>query len=394
MIKLITDRLIFISFFSIEFENFGKQEGYTMAVMHIGAPACGMNAAVRSFVRNCIYRGDTVLGIHDGIEGLIAGNIKRMDWYVSLITITIHLNLKKKTINLYSIFFLLLCSMHRSDVTGWVGQGGAFLGTKRTLPEGKFDKIATRLREFNIQGLLIIGGFEAYHACGQLADQRDKFAEFCIPLVVIPSTISNNVPGTEFSLGCDTGLNEITEICDRIRQSAQGTKRRVFVIETMGGYCGYLATVAGLAGGADAAYIYEEKYAIKDLQQDVQHMASKMSEGVQRGLILRNEKASENYNTEFIHRLYTEEGKGLFSSRMNVLGHMQQGGSPTPFDRNMGTKMAAKCVEWMVEQLKLNTQDDGTIKATAPESACLLGLVRRQYRFTPVKELISETNFE
>lgn len=104
---------------------------------------------------------------------------------------------------------------NRSDVTGWVGQGGAFLGTKRTLPEGKFDKIAVKLREFNIQGLLIIGGFEAYHACGQLADQREKFKEFCIPMVVIPSTISNNVPGTEFSLGCDTGLNEITEICDR-----------------------------------------------------------------------------------------------------------------------------------------------------------------------------------
>lgn len=103
-----------------------------MAVMHIGAPACGMNAAVRSFVRNCIYRGDTVLGIHDGVEGLITGNIKQMEW---------------------------------SDVTGWVGQGGAFLGTKRTLPEGKFEKIAERLKEFKIQGLLIIGGFEAYHAC-------------------------------------------------------------------------------------------------------------------------------------------------------------------------------------------------------------------------------------
>lgn len=357
--------------------------GYTMAVMHIGAPACGMNAAVRSFVRNCIYRGDSVMGIHDGIEGLVAGNIKNMGW---------------------------------SDVTGWVGQGGAFLGTKRTLPEGKFKEVAARLKEHNIQALLIIGGFEAYHAAGQLADQRDNYKEFCIPIVVIPSTISNNVPGTEFSLGADTGLNEITEICDRIRQSAQGTKRRVFVIETMGGYCGYLATLAGLSGGADAAYIYEEKFSIKDLQQDVYHMASKMSDGVQRGLILRNEKASDNYNTEFIFRLYSEEGKGLFSTRMNVLGrffnklktrfrmlpdicalsvgHMQQGGSPTPFDRNMGTKMAAKCVEWLVEQLKANTQPDGSICAKSPDTACLLGLVRRQYKFSPLKDLIAETNFE
>lgn len=78
--------------------------------------------------------------------------------------------------------------------------------------------------------------------------------------------------------------------------------------------------LTGLAGGSDAAYIFEEKFSIKDLQQDVYHMATKMSEGVQRGLILRNEKACENYNTEFIYRLYSEEGKGLFSARMNVLG--------------------------------------------------------------------------
>ncbi|KAG5681302.1 hypothetical protein PVAND_010751 [Polypedilum vanderplanki] len=340
-------------------EGRGK-EGYTLAVMHIGAPACGMNAAVRSFVRNSIYRGDTVYGIHDGIEGLVAGHFTKMDW---------------------------------ADVTGWVGQGGAFLGTKRTLPEGKFKEIAQRFREFGIQGLLVVGGFEGYHSLGQLVDQRDNYPEFCIPMIIIPSTISNNVPGTEFSLGADTGLNEITEICDRIRQSAQGTKRRVFVIETMGGYCGYLATLAGLAGGADAAYIYEEKFSIKDLQQDVYHMASKMADGVQRGLILRNEKANDNYNTDFIHRLYSEEGKGLFSCRSNILGHMQQGGSPTPFDRNMGTKMAAKAVEWLATQIKENTKD-GKLYASAPDTACLLGLVRRQYKFSPLKELIADTNFE
>ena len=97
------------------------------------------------------------------------------------------------------------------------------------------------------QGLMIIGGFEAYQTCLQLAEQRHNFPEFCIPMAVLPATISNNVPGTEFSLGADTALNEITEICDRIRQSAQGTKRRVFIIETMGGFCGYLASIAGTA---------------------------------------------------------------------------------------------------------------------------------------------------
>lgn len=337
------------------------QESFTLAVMHIGAPACGMNAAVRSFVRNCLYRGVTVLGIHDGIEGLVAGNITKMAW---------------------------------SDVTGWVSLGGAMLGTKRTLPGNRIKQIAARFKEFNIQGLLIIGGFEAYQAALQLVEGRATQPEFCIPIAVIPSTISNNVPGTEFSLGCDTALNEITEICDRIRQSAQGTKRRVFVIETMGGYCGYLATLAALAGGADAAYIFEEKFSIKDLQQDVYHMASKMAEGVQRGLILRNEKCNENYTTDFIYRLYSEEGKGLFSARMNVLGHMQQGGYPTPFDRNMGTKMGAKTVEWMFQKLKESSKGDGTVYTASPDSATLLGVLRRQYTFSPLEDLKKGTNFE
>ncbi|XP_018495778.1 ATP-dependent 6-phosphofructokinase [Galendromus occidentalis] len=335
--------------------NEGKK-GFIMAVMHVGAPCCGMNAAVRSFVRNCLYRGDTVLAIHEGIEGLLEENIKPVEWH---------------------------------DVAGWVGQGGAFLGTKRTLPEKQMPRVVEVLKKFNIQGLLVVGGFEGFHAVQQLADARATFPELCIPMCVVPATISNNVPGTDFSLGADTALNEITEICDRIRQSAQGTKRRVFVVETMGGYCGYLATLAGLAGGADAAYIFEEKFSIKDLMNDVMHMQAKMSEGVSRGLILRNEKANENYSTDFIYRLYSEEGKEIFSTRQNILGHMQQGGSPSPFDRNFGTKMASKAANFLVEAL-----NKGPEFCKTPESAVLLGLVKRQYRFTPIQDLKKDTDFK
>ncbi|XP_063848449.1 ATP-dependent 6-phosphofructokinase-like isoform X4 [Scylla paramamosain] len=335
--------------------------GFNLGVMHIGAPACGMNAAVRSFVRNCIYRGDTVYGIHDGIDGLVEGNVQEMTW---------------------------------AEVTGWVGQGGAFLGTKRTLPDKHFEQVAARLREYKLHSLLIIGGFEAYHALQQMCEARSKYPEFCIPMVVIPATISNNVPGSDFSLGCDTALNEITEICDRIRQSAQGTKRRVFVVETMGGYCGYLATLAGLAGGADAAYIYEEKFGIQELQLDVYHMAAKMAEGVQRGLVLRNENANENYTTDFIFRVYSEEGKGIFSCRKNVLGHMQQGGSPSVFDRNMGTKMAAKAVTWLTDQMLAHRREDGTVFCEATSTAVLLGLQKRSYMFQPVIDLKERTDWE
>lgn len=85
-------------------------------------------------------------------------------------------------------------------------------------------------------------------------------------MVMVPATVSNNVPGSDFSIGSDTALNTITDTCDSIKQSASGTKRRVFIIETMGGYCGYLANMGALAAGADAAYIFEEPFDIRDLQ--------------------------------------------------------------------------------------------------------------------------------
>lgn len=327
----------------------------TLGVMHVGAPAGGMNAAVRSFVRSALFRGDTrVLGVQDGVEGLAAGRIRDLNWM---------------------------------DVGGWLGAGGANLGTKRNIPkEGVIQKIGTVLKKHNIQGLLIIGGFEAFET--GLFLQSSPITSY-LPLIIIPATISNNVPGSEFSLGCDTALNEICASCDRIRQSAAGTKRRVFVVETMGGYCGYLATLAGLAGGADSAYIYEEKHGINTLCDDMECMERKMADGeVTRGLVLRNERSSDNYNTDFICRLYAEEGKGLFSTRMNVLGHIQQGGSPSPFDRNMATKMAAQAVQWLVHRVQHPAMAD------VRDNAVLLGIIRRKYQFTRLGDLEKEADFE
>merc|ERR1719347_1753975 len=282
----------------------------------------------RSFTRNCIYSGNNPLGVYNGIDRLMAGEVKPISW---------------------------------ASVNGWVSEGGALLGTKRTLPETNLEACAANLSKYKIQGLVVIGGFEAFHAVLQLSENRSKYPSFRIPMVVLPATISNNIPGTDFSIGADTALNEITEICDRIRQSAQGTKRRVFIVETMGGYSGYLATMAGLAGGADAAYIPEENYGIQELMKDLDIMAYKMDKGhIYRGLILRNELSSKNYDTDFLFRLYSEEGKDKFSVRQNILGHMQQGGFPSPFDRNVATEMAAKTVNWLCEPLNTCAARDGT----------------------------------
>ncbi|XP_013369111.1 PREDICTED: ATP-dependent 6-phosphofructokinase, platelet type isoform X4 [Chinchilla lanigera] len=329
-----------------------------VAVINVGAPAAGMNAAVRSAVRVGIAEGHKMFAIYDGFDGFAKGHIKEIGW---------------------------------GDVGGWTGQGGSILGTKRTLPGKYLAQIAEQIRVHNINALLIIGGFEAFHSALVMAKARDSHEEYCIPVCVVAATLSNNVPGTDFSIGCDTSINTVVETCDRIKQSASGTKRRVFIIETMGGYCGYLANMGGLAAGADAAYIFEEPFDIRDLQSNVEHLTEKMKTTIQRGLVLRNESCSENYTTDFIYQLYSEEGKGVFDCRKNVLGHMQQGGAPSPFDRNFGTKISARAMEWITAKLK---ESPGKGKFVTDDSICLLGIRKRNLLFQPVTELKKETDFE
>ncbi|XP_077100220.1 ATP-dependent 6-phosphofructokinase, platelet type isoform X3 [Siphateles boraxobius] len=335
------------------------QSNYNVAVLNVGAPAAGMNAAVRSAVRVGISEGHKMFAVSDGFEGFYKGQIKEVKW---------------------------------ADVGGWTGQGGSLLGTKRTLPAKYIEKIAEQMRKYNINALLVIGGFEAYLGIMELLAARGIYEELCVPMVMVPATVSNNVPGSDLSIGADTALNAITDTCDRIKQSASGTKHRVFIIETMGGYCGYLASVGGLAAGADAAYIYEEPFDIRDLQSNVEHLTEKMKTSIQRGLILRNENSNENYTTDFIYQLYSEEGRGVFDCRKNVLGHMQQGGAPSPFDRNFGTKIAAKAMQWITKKLN-ESYRQGRVFANTEDSACLLGMRRRAMVFQPVVQLKDETDF-
>ncbi|XP_008272229.1 ATP-dependent 6-phosphofructokinase, platelet type isoform X1 [Oryctolagus cuniculus] len=336
-----------------------QKSNCNVAVINVGAPAAGMNAAVRSAVRVGIADGHKMFAVYDGFDGFAKGQIKEIRW---------------------------------GDVGGWTGQGGSILGTKRILPGKYLEEIATQIRTHNINAILIIGGFEAYHSMLILGEARTRHEEFCIPMCVVPATISNNVPGSDLSIGCDTGLNMVVETCDRIKQSASGTKRRVFIIETMGGYCGYLANMGGLAAGADAAYIFEEPFDIRDLQSNVEHLTEKMKTTIQRGLVLRNESCSENYTTDFIYQLYSEEGRGVFDCRKNVLGHMQQGGAPSPFDRNFGTKISARAMQWITTKLK---ESPGKGKRfVSDDSICVLGISKRNVLFQPVAELKNETDFE
>uniref|UniRef100_A0A8C0IFG5 Phosphofructokinase, liver type n=1 Tax=Bubo bubo TaxID=30461 RepID=A0A8C0IFG5_BUBBB len=282
-----------------------EKSPFSLAILNVGAPAAGMNAAVRSAVRISICQGHTIYAVSDGFEGLAKGQIREVGWH---------------------------------DVAGWLGRGGSMLGTKRTLPKTCMEKIVENVRKFNIQGLLVIGGFEAYEGVLQLVEARGQYEELCIIMCVIPATISNNVPGTDFSLGSDTAVNAAMEA-------------------------------------------------------NVEHLTDKMKTDIQRGLVLRNEKCHEHYTTEFLYNLYSSEGKGIFDCRINVLGHLQQGGAPTPFDRNYGTKLGVKAVLWMSEKLE-EVYCKGRVFANSDDSACVIGLRKKVVAFSPVTELKKVTDFE
>nr|CCQ42793.1 phosphofructokinase [Leucosolenia complicata] len=334
-----------------------KEKQLRFVVLHVGAPAAGVNTATLAFLRLAMFFGHQVYAVHEGFEGLAKG---------------------------------LIHPFAMADTATWSVGGGSHLGTNRSIPtQAMLPKIAGYLRENSINGILCIGGFEAFNGMCILEEARSSYPEFRIPLINAAATISNNVPGTDHSMGADTALNIVVEATDRLKQSAVASRKRVFVIETMGGHCGYLATMGGLAGGADAAYIFEEQFTISDLQSDVRHLISKFQQGIWRGIILRNEKCSPHYTTDFITNLYSAEGKELFTTRSNVLGHMQQGGLPSPYDRHLGVKFAKCAIDFLMNHATLDAQTE-----ILPQTAVMIGIRGRQTVFSPLSQLRERTDFK
>ncbi|HSJ58695.1 MAG TPA: 6-phosphofructokinase, partial [Anaerolineae bacterium] len=163
------------------------QKHLRIAVMHGGGPAPGMNTAVRAAVRLGLDKGHTLLAVRNGFEGLIEGDIHEMSWM---------------------------------SVSGWVSKGGAELGTNRRLPDGAdYYLIARQIERERIDALLIIGGWTAYQGAYRLLQNRDSFPAFNIPIVCLPASINNDLPGSELSVGADTALNSIITNVDKIKES-------------------------------------------------------------------------------------------------------------------------------------------------------------------------------
>jgi 6-phosphofructokinase 1 len=262
------------------------------------------------------------------------------------------------------------------SVNGMAWRGGSELGTNRHIPQNSdFYAIARNIEEHKIQGLLLIGGWSGYQAASARYERRNTFPAFNIPIICLPTTIDNDLAGSELSVGADTALNNIVEAVDKIKQSAVAS-RRVFVVEVMGKQCGYLALMSALATGAERVYLHEEGVTLQNLVDDVARLKKGFKQGQRLGLIIRTENANETYSTGFVCSLFEEEGRDVFSVRQAILGHLQQGGNPMPFDRILATRFAAQSIEFL----------EGQVGQNDPDSACI-GLQQGRSKLTDLRDL-------
>ncbi len=277
-----------------------------IGVLTSGGDNPGLNPCIRAVVRMAVHEGLEALGIHRGYAGLIGGEIDEMD---------------------------------ARSVGGILGRGGTVLGTARAPefmePQGRRKALRT-LNRFDIDGLVVIGGNGSL--TGALELHRLGF-----PVVGIPSTIDNDINGTDISIGVDTALNTIVSAIDKIKDTAS-SHNRAFLIETMGRNSGYLALASGLAGGAELVLCPEVETTLEEVAQTVEdsyirgkaHAIIVVAEGWQPG-------------TEQIAKKLRERKEELgFSVRVTRLGHVQRGGSPSAFDRILATRLGAKAVRQLI----------------------------------------------
>lgn len=286
-----------------------------LGVLHAGGPAPGMNTAARVAVRVAMARGHRVVGIGRGFRGLLDDDVAELDWM---------------------------------SVSGWVSRPGAELGTSRRLPRDadELDHIAATVDRHQLDGLVVIGGWTGYVGAAQLVD-----AGLGLPVMCVPATINNDLPATDLSIGSDTALNSITGDVDKIKESAVASQR-CFVVEVMGHDCGYLALLSGLTTGAERVYLPEEGITLERLQRDLAALQAGFRLGKRRGLVIRSEHADPLYTTGFVSALFEHESGGAFDVRGAILGHVQQGGAPTPFDRIQATRLTSAATSRLLDGLE------------------------------------------
>jgi len=260
-----------------------------------------MNAAIRAIVRSGVDRGWEVMGIRNGYAGLIRGEIVELG---------------------------------RRDVSGIVQLGGTMLGSARCrefeTPEGQA-KALDRLGLRDIEALVVIGGNGSQTGAHALASRG-------FPVVGVASTIDNDLFGSDITIGVDTALNIALEAIDRLKVTAT-SHHRTFLVEVMGRHCGYLALMAGIAGGAEAIVVPERS---TDPDALVRMVRSAYEWGKRHALIVIAEGA--HYNAARLAEYFRQQHTLDVDVRVTILGHVQRGGTPGAFDRILATRLGAGAV--------------------------------------------------
>lgn len=276
-----------------------------IALLTSGGDAPGMNAAIRAVTRRAIDRGAEVIGIHRGYAGLLAGE---------------------------------MVPLYARDVGRIMHGGGTILGSARCLEfttEAGVAKALDSLGEHAIDGLVVIGGN------GSLAGACD-LTKRGFPVVGVGSTIDNDLCGTDMTIGVDTALNIALEAIDRLKVTAY-SHGRGFLVEVMGRNCGYLALMAGLAGGADVIVIPEAPCTLESVAADLRDAYER---GKSHALVVVSEGA---FNVEQLSDYFATHRERLqFDLRVTRLGHVQRGGAPTAFDRLLATRTGAAAADQLL----------------------------------------------
>ncbi len=279
-----------------------------LAVLTSGGDAPGMNAAIRAVVRGALARGFEVAGVQDGYKGLIDGNLRPMG---------------------------------PRDVGGIIDRGGTTLGTIRceAMKTAHGLKLAVdALRAHAITVLVVIGGNGSQ--AGASALQQCGAA-----VIGVASTIDNDLYGSDISIGATTAIDVALRAIDSLRVTASAM-RRAFLVEVMGRNCGFLALMAGIAGGAEAI-------ALPEADIDPATVAEELRNAYKRGKSHAIAVVAEGakYNADALLRYFQQHQDRLgFELRVTKLGHIQRGGTPGVFDRMLGTLLGTAAVDAALEQ--------------------------------------------
>ena len=292
-----------------------------------GGDCPGLNAVIRAVVRRAIGTYNLeVLGIREGWGGLVYGYVEPLTHY---------------------------------SITGILPRGGTILGTSRKNPlksQDDHQRLRDNLKRYGIDALIAVGGEDTLGAAYKLHKEG-------VPLVGVPKTIDNDLSGTDYTFGFDTAVSIATEAIDRLHTTAE-SHNRVIVVEVMGRNTGWIATVSGIAGGADCILIPEIPFKISDVSQLIKtrHKRGKnfsivvVAEGTKPedtgDLVVQDEKVDEFGHVRLggignVIARQIEEQTGI-ETRVTALGYVQRGGTPTAYDRVLATRFGVKAVDMII----------------------------------------------